>query len=437
MKTYDWKNLDSAARTALLQRAPQTRDDEVKQVVAQIIKSVKAQGDLAVRRLNHKYDNVELNELRADQSELEQSIEALPPAVKLAIDTAYDQIKQFHQSTAPQDTQVPIGPGIRCGVKYVGINRVGLYAPGGATPLPSTVLMLGIPAQIAECTEKILCTSPREDGIVDSAVAYAAQRCGITSVLKIGGAQAIAAMAFGTETISACDKLFGPGSVWVTEAKRQIAASDIPVTIDMPAGPSEVLVIADRTANAEFVCLDLLAQAEHGSDSQAILLTDDCDLAKAVSQSIDQWLNRLTRRQQIQDSIEHSKIIVVEDLVNQAVDISNRYAPEHLIIQTETTDEIMQRVSAAGSVFLGPWTPEVLGDYCSGTNHVLPTGGFARSINGLSVIDFMKRITVQQANADGFSRLAAAAAELASWEGLTAHRMAIESRQQALESLRQ
>ncbi|MGI9515549.1 MAG: histidinol dehydrogenase [Pirellulaceae bacterium] len=433
MQILTWNQLNEAQRIDALARAPANQSTETRQIVAGIINQVRDHGDNAIRELTARFDKVELDSLQASEAELDAAITDVPDDVRRSIEAAYENIRVFHHACQPQDTSLETVEGVRCSARYVGIQRVGLYAPGGQTPLPSSVLMMGVPAQLASCQELVLCTSPGTDGRVDPAIALAARLCGVNAIFKIGGAQAIAAMALGTESVPACNKLFGPGSVWVTEAKRQIAASDSTVTIDMPAGPSEVLVIADAQADPQFVAADLIAQIEHGRDSQAILVTDSLEFAEQTLAAVAEQAARLSRRELIEASLEFSRIIIAEDM-GQAVDIANRYAAEHLIIQTEDAESVLERITAAGSIFIGPWTPEVLGDYCSGTNHVLPTCGFAQSVNGLSVVDFMKRITVQQATAEGLERLADTARTLAEWEGLTAHANAIEVRQDKLAS---
>ncbi len=434
MRRLDWNQLDEQNRAAALRRAPATVDPQIRRQVSAMIDTVRAGGDTALREATRRLDGIELTSIYLTKNDLAAAASRLPAGTRSAMDAAYATIQRFHAATTPAGQEIETSPGVTCSVRYVGIDTVGLYVPGGQTPLPSTALMLGVPAQLAGCRQRVLCSPPAADGRVDPAIAYAAELCEIFSVCLIGGAQAIAAMAFGTDSVPRCDKIFGPGSVWVTEAKRQVAALDQAVTIDMPAGPSEVMVIADAMASPEFVASDLLAQAEHGPDSQSILVTDNSALAEAVGNYIYKQITQLSRQENIRSSLKHSAAIVVADL-NQAVEVSNRYAPEHLIIQTENANELAAGITAAGSVFLGQWTPEVLGDYCSGTNHVLPTSGYARSVNGLSVADFMKRITMQRATASGLQQLATTAAALAEWEGLTAHRWAITTRQKALEQL--
>ena len=433
MEKLIWNNLTSQQQIVALQRAPRNSSPEISARVAEIIDQVRSQRDAAIRQLTRLLDEVDLPVSQVAELEAEDSISQLQPEVRQAIDQAYSNIKLFHEAGRPSNLSVETSAGVMCHARYTGINRVGLYAPGGSTPLPSSVLMMGVPAQIAGCREIVLCTSPGRNGAIDPAIAYAARLCGVTSVFQIGGAQAIAAMAFGTESVPRCDKLFGPGSVWVTEAKRQVAASHHAITIDMVAGPSEVMVIADGQANATFVASDMLAQVEHGPDSQAILLTDDSKLASQVVTEVDRLSSTLSRKDQIASSLQYSRVIVVENLV-EAVELANRYAAEHLIIQTADPESLSEEITAAGSVFLGAWTPEVLGDYCSGTNHVLPTCGLARSVNGLSTADFMKRITIQNASREGFLGLATTARVLAECENLTAHALAVTVRQDSLEA---
>lgn len=428
MQFVEWNKSDAAARTAALARAPQNHSEKTQLIVADILRRVRRQGDAAVRELTMQLDGFDFADLQVSTSECEQAMSNLDAGIRQAIDSAYTNIAKFHEAARPIGFSLETHPGVVCQTRYVGINRVGLYAPGGATPLPSSVLMMGVPAKLAQCPKVVLCTPPSPSGSIDGTIAYAAQKCGIDAIFKVGGAQAIAAMTYGTESLPVCDKLYGPGSIWVTEAKRQVAAGETATTIDMAAGPSEVMVIADRHADPQFVALDMAAQMEHGTDSQAILVTECRELGERVLQALLNLLPQLSRRDLIQASSNYSRIILVED-TRQAIDVANLYAAEHLIIQTEDAELLLERVTAAGSVFLGRWTPEVLGDYCSGTNHVLPTCGLARSVNGLSVADFMKRITVQQATPEGLEGLSETAITLANAEGLTAHALAVSLRQ--------
>ncbi len=427
IETVSWNALDESGKMRVLQRAPQTRSSDIRQSVAAILGDVRGRGDQAVVELTARYDGIRRDDFRVSDAELQAACQRVAPALESALDAAWNNIHRFHQAGRPAGYGLETGPGVHCQARYCGIGRVGLYAPGGTTPLPSSVLMMGVPAQIAGCGQVILCTAPNADGTIDPGVAWAARRCQIRDIFLIGGAQAIAAMAAGTPTVPPVNKLFGPGSVWVTEAKQQVAASELPVTIDMPAGPSEVMVIADASACPRLVAADLLAQLEHGVDSQAILVTTDPKLARQVDTEIADLATRLLRAELVQKSLRHSRVILAESLTD-AVQVANRYAAEHLIIQTENARQLSGQITAAGSIFLGPWTPEVLGDYCSGTNHVLPTSGYAASISGLSVVDFMKRITVQEATRAGLAQLGPVAAEIAESEGLTAHALAITTR---------
>jgi histidinol dehydrogenase len=342
-------------------------------------------------------------------------------------DEAIGRIELFHAAGKPDKVSMETAPGLRCEARYLPISPVGLYVPGGSAPLISTVLMLAIPARIAGCDEIVLCTPPDQQGRVHSAILAAASRCGVSRVFKVGGAQAIAGMGLGTSSIPACAKLFGPGNAWVTEAKQQISALPGGAARDMPAGPSEVLVIADQDADATAVCWDLLSQAEHGPDSQSIVISDSSRLLDEVAGSLPSMAAELPRSAILAESLQHLRRIRVKSL-DQAVEISNRYAPEHLILNCREADELADKVCTAGSVFIGPWTPESLGDYCSGTNHVLPTYGYARAYSGLSVNDFLRRMTLQRADITGLRSTGPCAATLARAEGLDAHRMAVEYR---------
>ncbi|HLK71366.1 MAG TPA: histidinol dehydrogenase, partial [Steroidobacteraceae bacterium] len=326
-----------------------------------------------------------------------------------------------------------IQPGVHCERLVRPIRSVGLYVPAGSAPLPSTVIMLAVPAMIAACPERVLCTPPQRHGRANAAVLAAAQLCGVEQVFKIGGAQAIAAMAYGTERVPKVSKIFGPGNAWVTAAKQLVAADPHGAALDMPAGPSEVMVIADSSADAEFVAADLLAQAEHDPSAQALLVTDSDALAQAVSAAVQRQTQTLSRRQIVERSIAGSRILVVPDLAT-AIAVCEHYAPEHLILQTRAPRELLAGVHNAGSVFLGPWSPETTGDYCAGPNHVLPTYGYARAYSGLSALDFTRRMSVQELSSAGLTALGPAASRLARLEGLDAHARAVDVRLAALAS---
>jgi histidinol dehydrogenase len=354
-------------------------------------------------------------------------LQRVDPGLVEAIRDASGRIEAFHRADLPRQSRLETAPGLSCEVRYHPLEPVGLYIPGGSAPLISTVLMLAIPATLAGCTEIIMCSPPGPSGRISDEVLAAACLCGVTRVFCVGGAQAIAAMAYGTESVPRCAKLFGPGNAWVTEAKQQVSQDPAGAPIDLPAGPSEVLVIADAGADPEHIAWDLLSQAEHGPDSQVLLLTDSDSLAAAVIDALARLAPRSPRAAILERSLAESRIIRVADL-DSAVALSNQYAPEHLILNTVDAEQRAEHVRNAGSVFIGPWTPESLGDYCSGTNHVLPTYGWARSYGALGVGDFMRRMTLQQASREALALVGPTAERLAEVEGLDAHRMAVRSR---------
>ena len=347
------------------------------------------------------------------------------------MDRAIANVHHFHGAQIPKRLVVETMHGVSCERRVTPIGAVGLYVPAGSAPLPSTAIMLGVPAQIAGCPVRVLCTPGRKDGRADPATLYVARACGIERIYKIGGAQAIAAMAYGTESIPKTDKVFGPGNAWVTAAKLLVSRDLAGAACDLPAGPSEVLVIADEHARADFVASDLLAQAEHSPDAQAILVTTSSQLARETLAQIEAQSRRLKRREILQRSLAGSRLLVVDSLAT-AFAVSNAYAPEHLILQVRDARQWLDQVTAAGSVFLGPWSPEPMGDYCTGTNHVLPTAGAARAYSGLSVSDFLKRITVQELTPAGLTQLGPTAQTLAQLEGLDAHAQAVAIRLSAL-----
>jgi len=431
LRILEWDLLDAAERRTALQRAPQTHEQSLSESVARIIAQVRADGDSALRALTRRFDACELAELAVTPEEFAAAQAQLDPVLKRAIGEARSRIETFHRATAPQPLRVQTAPGVVCERILRPIARVGLYVPAGSAPLPSTALMLGVPAQIAQCPQVFLCTPPRADGGCDPAVLYAAALCGITRVFKLGGAQAIAALAFGTESVTQCDKIFGPGNAWVTEAKRQIAQQADGAAMDLPAGPSEVLIVADTHADADFVAADLLAQAEHGADSQVLLVSDDRRLLEATLHSLYLQLAALPRAEIAVAALAHSRVILTAS-IDQAIAISNDYAPEHLIVNTATPQCWLEKVENAGSVFLGAWSPEAVGDYCSGTNHVLPTHGHARAWSGVSVASFLKLITVQELTPAGLALIGPCAATLARAERLTAHERAVTRRLQKM-----
>ena len=423
----DWRSLDGAARAGALRRPALAPGEDLRSTVARIVAQVRADGDAALRALTRRFDGCELDAFAVDDAEFAASAAALDAATRASIDEAHARIDAFHRATAPQPVRVETAPGVVCERVLRPIERVGLYVPAGGAPLPSTALMLGVPAQIAGCPQVVVCTPAGKDGRVEPAVLYAAARCGIRRVLRLGGAQAIAALAYGTASVPKCDKIFGPGNAWVTEAKRQVSADVDGAAIDLPAGPSEVLVIGDARANAEAVAADLLAQAEHGADSQVIVISDDRELLEAVVAAVRRQLPELPRAGIAAAALAHARVILAGSM-DEALAISNSYAPEHLILNVAEPRRWLERVDNAGSVFLGAWSPESVGDYCSGTNHVLPTYGHARAQSGVSVASFVKQVTVQELSEAGLRTIGPCAATLARAEGLAAHERAVTRR---------
>lgn len=427
MKRIDWNAADAVERAAVLQRPTQAVSETLREGVRAIFDAVASRGDDALREYTMQFDGVRLEDFEVGAAEFAAAAAQVTPEVQAAIVEAAARIEAFHSAGITQPYEVETAPGLLCQRVQRPIKRVGLYVPAGSAPLPSTALMLCIPARLAGCGEVILCTPPRADGSADPAVLLAARQAPGLRVFKLGGAQAIAAMALGTASVPRCDKLFGPGNAWVDEAKRQTAQLSGGLAIDMPAGPSEVLVIADAGANAAFVAADLLSQAEHGPDSQVLLLTDSAALLDAVAVEVDVQLARLPRADIARHALAASRLVLVRD-IEQAIAVSDAYAPEHLILAVREPRDWLARIHNAGSIFLGDWTPEALGDYCSGSNHVLPTGGAARAWSGLSVASFQKAITVQEASRGGIANAGPCAATLAHAEGLQAHARAVELR---------
>jgi len=432
IRVVEWSTLDEAERTRLLARPALAASSEQRLRVAEIVAEVRRDGDGALRRLTAQIDGVTLDSIEVAADEFDAAEDALSVAQKEAIGTAAANIERFHSLQRPQPIDIETMPGVRCERVIRPLERVGLYVPAGSAPLPSTALMLGVPARLAGCPLRILCCPPGPEGRADPAVLYAARLTGIERVFRLGGAQAIAAMAYGTATVPKVDKIFGPGNSWVTEAKTQVDLDPAGAAKDYPAGPSEVLVIADDKANAEFVASDLLSQAEHGADSQSILITTSTRLAAAVARAVDVQLSVLPRRPIVEQSLRHAAFILVGD-IDTAIGISNRYAPEHLILQFEDARKALERIRAAGSVFVGPWTPESVGDYCSGTNHVLPTYGYASRYSSLGLTDFLRSMTVQELTPAGLTAIGPVAQTLAATEGLDAHSRAVGLRLAAIE----
>lgn len=422
-----WATLEEDARSALLRRPAQAAALEVEQTVRDIISRVRAEGDRAVLELCLEHDRASLNSLRVSPEELEASSDALSPEQRQAVTRAIANVRRFHEAQRPQPLRVETVPGVVCERLAVPIDSVGLYVPAGSAPLPSSALMLAVPATLAGCRKVVLCSPPRRDGQLDPGVLFTARECGVTEIYKAGGAQAIAAMAYGTDTIPKVDKIFGPGNAWVTAAKVQVAADPEGAAYDMPAGPSEVMVVADETADPDFVASDLLAQAEHSPDAQAVLVSTCPHLVTDVLGALEVQMDRLSRAGIVRAALANSRLILVEDL-ETAITVANRYAPEHLILQVREPRRWLPGLRTAGSVFLGPWTPEAMGDYCSGTNHVLPTYGYARAHSGLSLGSFMREMTVQHMTADGLLGLGPTAVTLAMMEGLDAHAASVSAR---------
>jgi histidinol dehydrogenase len=427
LREFNWAALDEAAQASALERPALRLKPELPARVQEIIAEVRRDGDAALVRLTEQLDGVRLTDLRVTAGEAAAAEASLPRAARQAMDIAIANLRAFHVPQAMTALRVETTPGVVCERVVRPIRAVGLYVPAGSAPLPSTAMMLAVPAGIAGCPVRVLCTPPRPDGGADPAVVAAAGACGVTDMFKIGGAQAIAAMAYGTATIPKVDKIFGPGNAWVTAAKQAVALDAQGAALDMPAGPSEVMVVADSSADARHVALDLLAQSEHGEDSQSMLVTTSRELAAAVRREITAILPGLPRRAIIARALEHSAAILVTDL-DTALEVANCYAAEHLILQVREPRRWAERVLNAGSVFLGPWTPESVGDYCSGTNHVLPTYGFARAYSGLSVTDFQRRMTLQELTPAGLQGLAPTVETLAGLEGLEAHARAVRVR---------
>lgn len=428
-----WNDLTAAQRGAALQRPVQAVGASLRENVTRLIDQVRADGDNTLRALTRRFDGCELGEFEVDEAEFERAEQIVSDELKRAIDSAIRRLEAFHRAGAPSDYAVATEPELICERMVRPIERVGLYVPAGTAPLPSTAMMLGVPARIAGCSEVVLCTPPRADGFADETVLVAARKVGIDRVFKLGGAQAIAAMAYGTESVPKCDKLFGPGNSYVTEAKLQVANDAAGAAIDMPAGPSEVLVIADALANPVFVAADLLSQAEHGPDSQVILVSDNRDLLQRVALEVVRQTAELPREAIVDQALQHARFILTADIAS-AMQVANDYAPEHLILNVGAPRQWLPQVRNAGSVFLGPYAAEALGDYCSGTNHVLPTYGFARAYSGVSVASFVKLITVQEVGVGGLRAAGPDAVAISGAEGLIAHQRAVTLRLASLDA---
>ena len=399
--------------------------------VRNLLNRVRKSGDSALRELTLQYDKVAIENFVVTREEIEEAVKSIPNELQQSIKTAAANIEKFHAAQKRESPPIETMPGVSCWRKSVSIDKVGIYIPGGSAPLFSTVLMLGIPAKLAGCRQVVLCTPPDTSGKINAAILFAAQLVGITKIFKVGGAQAIGAMAFGTESIPRVYKIFGPGNQFVTKAKQLVMEDGL--AIDMPAGPSEVLVMADDTSNPSFVAADLLSQAEHGEDSQVILLVNNQSLIDPIQKEIQKQINLLPRKNIAERSLVNSRVILFENQSN-AIDFVNEYAPEHLIINTRNTDEIAAAITNAGSVFLGNYSPEAVGDYASGTNHTLPTNGYAKAFAGVALESFMKYITYQRLTEQGIAALGPAVEQMAEAEQLIGHKMAVKVRLDSLKN---
>ncbi|MBQ0155396.1 MAG: histidinol dehydrogenase [Bacteroidales bacterium] len=412
----DWKTLLSR---------PALDNSSLTETVTAVLDDIKSRGDVAVKEYELKFDKVQLDSLQVSEAELAEAETLVADELKNAIRLAKGNIEKFHAAQDHELPRIETMPGVTCWQKAMPIEKVGLYIPGGTAPLFSTVLMLAIPAKIAGCKEIVLCTPPAKNGKVHPAVLFAAKVAGVSKIFKIGGVQAIGSMAYGTESVPKVYKIFGPGNQYVTAAKQRVSLKD--VAIDMPAGPSEVEVIADETANPSFVAADLLSQAEHGVDSQAVCITTSKDLAEKVLAEVDRQLQLLPRKEIAEKSVANSKIILVKNL-DEVIDVTNEYAPEHLIISTANYMQIAERITNAGSIFLGHLTPESAGDYASGTNHTLPTNGYAKAYSGVNLDSFRKKITYQEITPNGLQLIGNAIEIMAENEQLFAHKNAVTLR---------
>lgn len=411
-----------------LTERPAKDDPAVLASVEATLEDVRKRGDDAVLDLEARFDGVAFpspSDLKVSDEEIAEAAEAVPDELKKAIAQAYSNIRRFHEAQMPGVVRVETSPGVVCVQKAVPVRRVGLYVPGGSAPLFSSVLMLAVPARVAGCGEIVLCTPPDKKGKANPAIVYTASFCGVKDIFKIGGAQAIAAMAYGTRTLARCDKIYGPGNRYVMKAKQLVGLTE--AATDMPAGPSEVMVLADETAVPEFVAADFLSQSEHGPDSQSVLVCTSTAIADAVEEAIARQEESLERGGIVSKALEHSRIVVLEDR-GDVVDFANEYAPEHLIISMADPWEVADRIVAAGSIFIGNYSPESAGDYASGTNHTLPTSGWARSFSGLNLDAFMRKMTIQEISREGLSGLGDTIRTMALAEGLDAHAAAVEVR---------
>lgn len=423
MRIVNWKDLSAKEQKEVLLRPATSDDGSKKMLVADIINNIIENGDVALKEYSVKFDKLESDHIKLTEEEIKAACDKVPEDLKQALQNAYNNIYKFHEAQIPQEIVVTTQNGVTCELHTHPIDSVGLYVPGGSAPLVSTVLMLAIPAKIAKCPKVILCSPPP----IADAIVYAADLCGVTEIFSVGGAQAIAAMAYGTETIPKVNKIFGPGNSFVTEAKKQVSADFRGAAIDMPAGPSEVLVIADETANPAFAASDLLSQAEHGPDSQVVLLSTNPNYGNEVLAEVEKQVALLSREDIATKALDKSIAIVCSSL-EEACEISNMYAPEHLIVETKEPRKLLPLLRNAGSMFVGAFTPESVGDYASGTNHTLPTYGYAKTASSLGLADYLRRYTIQEVTKEGIANLSNTVELMADAEGLTAHKRAVTIR---------
>ncbi|MCH2088845.1 MAG: histidinol dehydrogenase [Pseudoalteromonas sp.] len=432
---FRWNEENQQAQQAVLTRPAVTASKEVEAICIDILNAVKAQGDAALLKMAKEFDKRETPRLLVPVEEINQAEQLLSNELKAAIETAYANVKRFHQAQLPKDIKLTTQPGVLCELKYQAIEAVGIYVPGGSAPLPSSVIMQGVLAQLSGAQTVVLTTPVKADETINPAILYAAKLCGIKTIVESGGAGAIAAMAYGTESVPKVNKIFGPGNSFVTMAKQLVAQTIPGMAIDMPAGPSEVLVIADERANPEFIAADLLSQAEHGADSQVILLCNSERIIEKTQQALTEQLAKLSRKDTAEQALANSSLILV-DSVDQAFAVSAQYGPEHLILQLADAQPYLSLVKNAGSVFVGDYTPESAGDYASGTNHVLPTYGYSATYSSLNLMDFFRTYTVQTISKNGLRELSKAILPLAAAEGLDAHANAVSIRLEAMNNER-
>ncbi|WP_462181827.1 histidinol dehydrogenase [Pseudoalteromonas gelatinilytica] len=432
---FRWNEENQQAQQAVLTRPAVTASKEVEAICIDILNAVKTQGDAALLKMAKEFDKRETPRLLVPVDEINQAEQLLSNELKAAIETAYANVKRFHQAQLPKDIKLTTQPGVLCELKYQAIEAVGIYVPGGSAPLPSSVIMQGVLAQLSGAQTVVLTTPVKADETINPAILYAAKLCGIKTIVESGGAGAIAAMAYGTESVPKVNKIFGPGNSFVTMAKQLVAQTIPGMAIDMPAGPSEVLVIADERANPEFIAADLLSQAEHGADSQVILLCNSERIIEKTQQALTEQLAKLSRKDTAEQALANSSLILV-DSVEQAFAVSAQYGPEHLILQLADAQPYLSLVKNAGSVFVGDYTPESAGDYASGTNHVLPTYGYSATYSSLNLLDFFRTYTVQTISKNGLRDLSKAILPLAAAEGLDAHANAVSIRLEAMNNER-